>query len=188
MNPPLRFASSLRGLALAVLLVAPLAAAQPAPKKDTSVRDAVALFKANNSAAAVAAIQAKVRPGPGAAHADLQVARRLAAVSAVLRSGGEHARAREATTLALARLAQPEGKMSARDAAAALTLAGGLHEQNGDTASAKLAYQRAAALDPTQKQAADRLALIVEREKRAAAKPAANLVLQQRTAAAAPKK
>jgi hypothetical protein len=160
----------------------------PTPKtvvvKDTTVADAVTLFKADNPTAALAAIQAKVRSGPNAAHPDLQVARRLAGIAAALRSSGDHARARNAVTLSLARLAQPEGKMPTKDAAAALMLAGSLHEQNGDTAGAKLAYERAAALDATQKQAAARLALILEREKRAAAKPAANLGLQQRALSA----
>jgi hypothetical protein len=185
MKTPLLFRHLFGALTVAALACVPLAA-QTTPttqKKDTTVTDAVALFKADNSAAALTAIQAKVRTGPNASHPDLQIARRLVAVAAALRSAGERTRAQSAVTLSLARLAQPEGKMTTKDAAAAQMLAGSLHEQNGDFANAKLAYERAATLDTTQKQAAARLALILEREKRAAAKPAANLALQQRAAA-----
>jgi hypothetical protein len=180
MKPIRLFTTALAGFALATGL--PAQTLPTTVKKDTTVPDAVVLFKAGNAATAVAAIQAKVRTGPNVSHPDLQVARQLAAVTATLRSGGDDAHAREAATLALAKLAQPEAKMTTKDAAAAEMLAGGLHEQSNDLANAKLAYQRALALDPKLRQATDRLAHIAAQEQRAAAKPAANAVLKQRAA------
>lgn len=171
-----RFACGL----LAAFAAAAVHGATAVVVKDNSVPEAVTAFRAGNSATAVAALQAKVKTGPNASHPDLQVARKLVSVSATLRSGGDASRASEAATLALTKLALPEGRMTTKDAFASQMLIGGLYEQAGDTANAKLAYQRAVALDATNKQAAGRLALLTEREQRASAKPAANAVLKQR--------
>lgn len=150
-------------------------------KHKTALQEAYAAFKSGDTATALSKITPNLRTGASAAHADLQTGSQLAEIACRLKSEGDTVRSAQVAAFSLGKLAQPQGRMTVKDSAAALALAGQLYDHVlGDATLAQQAYTQALAADPTQKAVAERLAFLKAVEDNARAKAVANEVLRQR--------
>lgn len=83
--------------------------------------------------------------------------------------------------MALAKIDRPQGRMKVKDAAAAFSLAGEMHESlSCDSVQAIHAYEQALALDPTLRHATARLTHLRAVVAHARSKAEANELLRQR--------
>lgn len=159
--------------------------AQPSPgslaSHKSAVTDAQTAIKQQDGVNAVARLQSEIKRGPADPHEDLQLGRLLNSVACDLKNQGSVRAAIVAANLALARLARPNGRMSAADSAASFELAGEIHELKGDAAAAIDAYRQAVALNPSLRRAQDRLTHLSAVIRNAESKNAANALLKQRS-------
>jgi hypothetical protein len=159
--------------------------AQTAPTasdlRRTMKREAYAAFKQGDTTIGLNKLSTLLNDAPRAGHRDLQLGRHLADISCWLRNEGNSSRARETANLAATRLAQPQSRMTARDAGVALLIAGQLAEHvQGDSEAARRAYRDALVVDPSLAAARDRLAHLDAIAGVAEAKTAANNALLER--------
>jgi tetratricopeptide (TPR) repeat protein len=146
-------------------------------------QEAFEAFRRGDSATAVERLRGNLDRSANARHEGLQLASELVAVGSRLRGERLAQTASQAAELALASLAQARGQMSPRDSAPAFALEGQIcdHFLN-DRRRAIDAYQRALAVDPGQRLAAERLAHLRAVEELARQKTEANDLLRRRAA------
>lgn len=168
------------------MIIALNASAQPSStpnfitERKSALSDAEAALKRGDSNTALARLQGQVRRGAGVSHEDVQIGQLLCSVACQARSVGDGGTSETAITLLLARLAQPNGRMSIADSVAALSLTGEACELRGDSIAAINAYQQALALMPSQAHVKARLAHLTAVDRHAKLKEEANAMLQRR--------
>jgi hypothetical protein len=176
-----------RGMIVSLVLILPVSLNAQSPSasavaiaRKTMTEEALVAFKAGDQQAGVLKLQAGITRGPNVPHEDLQLARLLLSVTFALKHSNDLPRSADVANLLLNKLAQPESRMSAKDAAASYMLAGELHELRNNPTLAKAAYERAVALDPILRRASERLVHLRAIEEKAQARASANAMLQQR--------
>lgn len=147
--------------------------------------EALVAFKQGDTPRGLACVDALAQFGLGKAHVDLQTAHELMILGLGLKREGDKTHADAIASLAVGRLAEPQGRMRSKDTIAALTMRGEIHEYIlGDSVGAITAYEAVLALDPANEHATQRRSHLKAIEEHAALKAAGNAVLRQRAAQA----